>query len=109
MAGVMVILQQLHPVGKTAGHLHFYFVLRLVLPVTATALRFPILHAGERLFTRQLFYIVGDSVFIAEIPRFKAFSHLIAEYKQQSRIDDRLPLEHLCIIFHWNINIRKYI
>ena len=105
----MVILQQLRPVRKAAGYLHFHLILRLILPVAAFSLRLPVLHAGDRFLSGQFPDIIHNAVFVAEFLGFKFVSHLIAEHEQQPRIDDRLSLEHLSIVLYRDIDIGKNI
>ena len=109
MAGVVVVFQQLDPIGKTAGDLHLHLVFRLVLTVTALAAGLPVLHAGQSLLAGQLFYIVGDTVFVAELGGLKAFALLILKDEQQPGVDHRLPFQHLGVILHRDGDIGKHI
>ena len=106
----MVILDDIHRVGKTEGDRQLYLIFRLVLPVPALALGLPEHRLGQGLFPRQLLDVVLDAVFVEEIGGLEpAGGGLVLEPEGDPGVDHSLALHHIGVIFRWDINVRKHV
>ena len=92
-AGVVVVLDDVHPVGKAHGHAELDLVLRLVRPVPALLLRLPEHGGGKGPLAGKLLDIVHDAVFIEEVRLLKlAQRRLAAEAEGDALVHHRLAL-----------------
>ena len=106
-AGVVVVLGNVHPVGKAERHIQPHPVVLFILAVPAGALRRPVLHRGQRVCPRQLGGIIADAVFVAEVLLLKTLFLLELQDKFHPGVDHCLPLQHVGIVFQRNVDVGK--
>ena len=109
-AGVVIVLHQVHPVGKAPGDVQLHLVFGLVRPVPALALRLPAHGPGDGVVSGQLGQIVPDAVFIQEVLGLEPpGGHLIPQPEGHSGVDHRLPPHHVPVVVHGDIDIGKHV
>ncbi len=105
----MIILCGVDLVGKGYGDVHLALILRLVVTVTGLDLGFPMLNGGQSVFTDKLRDVVYNAIGIVEGGCLKGSAGLIAEYKFNARVDNRLTLHYIEKIFGLNVYVGKYL
>ena len=106
----MVVLDDLHLVGKAAGGGELHLVLRLVRPVPAPLFRLPEHRGGQGALSGQLRHIVLDAVLVNEILlRQRAVLLLIPELEGNPLIHHCLTAQHIREVFRRDGNVGKHI
>ena len=108
--GVVVVLDDLHFVGKAAGGRELHLVFRLIRTVPAPLFRLPEHRSGQSALPGQLRHIVLNAVLVNEILlRQRAVLLLIPELEGNPLIHHRLTAQYIREVFRWNGNIGKHI
>ena len=106
--GVVVVLQEVHPVRKAESTGDLHPVLILVLAVTSFALCLNKIRRRQRRLPRPLRHVVHDSVGVEKILYFEAtLGFLQAEPEGDPRVRHRLSLQHVIKVFRRNVDVRK--
>ncbi|CDC68065.1 uncharacterized protein BN503_01068 [Oscillibacter sp. CAG:155] len=109
-AGVVIVFDDVHPVGKAQGHAELDLVLRLVRPVPALLLRLPEHGGGEGPLAGKLLDIVHDAVFIKKVRLLKlARRRLAAEAEGNAGVHHRLALHDVGKVFRRDGDVGKHI
>ena len=108
-AGIVVVFQQIGPVGATEGNVEFHLVFRLVLTVASPALRRPHLDIRQRIIADGFLHIVRNSVLVNKFLGFISAAVLGTQYKQQVRVDNRLPAHGIPKVFQRNADIGEHL
>ena len=109
-AGVVIVLHQVHPVGKAPGDVQLHLVFGLVRPVPALALRLPAHGPGDGVVPGQLGQIVPDAVFIQEVLGLEPpGGHLAAQPEGHPSVDHRLPLHHVLVIVQGDVDVGEHL
>ena len=104
----MVVLDDLHRVGKAEGHRELYLIFGLVGAVPALPLGLPEDRLGEGVLPGELLDIVDDAVLVPEIFALEFVGpHLVAQAEGHPRVDHGLALEHVPIVVHGDVDIGK--
>ena len=106
-AGIMVIFNRFCSVGKRTSYIDFGTVFIFVIPISYFAFRLPKLYGGKRIFPCNFFYMVYNTVLITKFCRFKLIAYLIAKYKSNAVIDNRLAFDDIQEIFYRYMNVCK--
>ena len=108
--GVVVMLNDLHLVGKAAGGRELHLVFRLVRPVPAPLFRLPEHRRRQGALSGQLSHIVLNPVLIDEFLLFKfSVFLLIAEFEGDSLVDHRLTAQHIRKVFRRDGNVGEHV
>ena len=103
----MVILDMADLLGKTEGSGDFQLHLRAVVRVPASTLGLPEGGHGEGIVPHQLLDILPDAVRIAVFLFLKGSAHLIAELKSDTLVDHGLTAQHVPVVLHRDVDVRK--
>ena len=106
----MVVLDDVHAVGKAARAGELDLVFGLVLAVAAAALRLPENGRGQRALARQLGHIVHDAVFVEELRLFEPTRLcLVPEPEGDPGVHHRLALHHVGEVLRRDGDVREHV
>ena len=103
--GVVVVLDDLHPVREAEGDRQLHLVVGLVGPVPALPLGLPEHRLGEAVLPGELPDIVLDAVLIFEVGGLELAPHLVAEPEGDPGVDHRLALQHVQEVLHRDVDV----
>ncbi|CAN4028288.1 transcription antitermination factor NusB, partial [Dysosmobacter welbionis] len=108
--GVVVVLDDVHLIGKAAGHAELHLVLRLVRPVPALLLRLPEHRRRQAPLSRKLRHIVHDAVFVEELRLFEPTRLcLVPEPEGDPGVHHRLALHHVGEVLRRDGDVREHV
>ena len=103
----MVILDVADLLGKAEGRGDFQLHFGAVVRVPAPAFRLPVGGHGEGVVPHQLLDVFPDAAFVAVFLFLKGFAHLIAEFEADALVDHGLTAQHVPVVFHGDVDVRK--
>ena len=106
-AGVVVVFQTLHGVGKCERHIHLDLIVRLVGAVAAGGGAAAEVYRRQGLIPHQLIGIVGDAVLIEIFKLFSLTAGFVGKYQRDAIVDDSLTAEHILEGFRRDGNVGK--
>ena len=108
-AGVVVVFQQLHLIGKAEGRAHLHLVFRLVGPVTAGGAAFAEHHGGQSVQPGNLLHIVLNAVFVVEGLFGGLGAGFVPQNQRNARVDHGLALHHIPEVLGGHVDVGKHL